>query len=75
MDRDNFKKQLVQAYIINQEKGLKHVEGALQDAIESNYPGKSWWEVCNVSIFDLLFFERMEPMTLIDAIIENCKEV
>lgn len=49
---------------------LKAYEYALQDAIEKEFPGKSWWEVTSVNIFWDLFNNR-DPRLTVQNIIKD----
>lgn len=73
MSKDKFRKDLVKAYIENQEKGTKNVEVALQDVIEERYPDKCWWEVCDVPIF-MRLLEGVKANDLIDEIVNTCNK-
>ena len=57
---------------MHQEMNIKKYEIAFQDAIESQYPEKSWWEVTDCNIFwDLM--ENRDPSLTIQHIIDNLK--
>ncbi len=57
---------------MKQEMNIKKYEAAFQDAIESQFPEKSWWEVTDCNIFwDLM--ENRNPSLTIQHIIDNLK--
>ena len=57
---------------MRQEMNIKKYEIAFQDAIESQHPDKSWWEVTDCDIFwDLA--ENRDPSLTIKHIIDNLK--
>lgn len=73
MAMGKFEKSLYMAFKDNQEKGIKWIEDGLQKAIEEEYKGKCWWEVCNVNIF-MELFSGIVPMDLVNKIIASCNE-
>lgn len=57
---------------MKQEMNIKKYEAAFQDAIESQFPEKSWWEVTDCNIFwDLM--ENRDPSLTIRHIIDNLR--
>lgn len=52
----------------NYESNIKAYEIAFQDAIEGQFPGKSWWEVTNCNIFDSLFRGRDPELTVTEIL-------
>ena len=59
---------------MKQEMNIKKYEAAFQDAIESQYPDKAWWEVTDCNIFwDLM--EHHDPSLTIEHIIEKLNHI